>query len=623
MRGSVIRLWLAALCLSVLTASALAQNVAKGERQYEKDRLFSDTLIGGKYYKKNFQKSERLYDTLYRSKSGFTRFLASLLITSPRNASDAAEAMPMLDVGRHYYARFEGKKILSINILQANIFTRDSNEKLDGFARFVDGLHVMTKEREIRQNLLFKTGDTINPYTMSINEELLRSLPFLATAYIVVLDSPIDPNGVIVNIFARDSWTISADGRWGGDHYVSLFDRNFLGWGSELLFRYFFGIGDQRPGFEARYSINNFLGTFADVEFRAGVGSTNNVLKMTANRRFILPSDHIWGFTVGQEQRNEGIVTFDSTMAVSRFDAGAWYGYSWNLDPKQGTTIYFMLDGEYTKFFKRPPVLYNVNPFYYNRTRALMSVGVSRQNFFQGNMIYGYGRTEDISFGYKFEAVGGIEWSEVLGRRYYVGGIAAWGDLLGSSYLNVGVTAGTFFSQQGLPEQGAINANVNFFSPLIKIGSWQVRQFLYSSATWGLNRMWGEREQIAYNTYARVRGMGAAMQNFGSNRFTFGGETVLFTPLFLYHFRFAFFLWGDIGFLGLDPDIFKGDIASSIGIGVRIKNERLIFNNIQLRLGFSIRRPPHMGFEMFSITNEEEWRLNTFRPEVPQIVSYD
>lgn len=600
----------------------MAQNVTMGERQFEKDRLFSDTLVGGKQYQKNYTKSEKLYDTLYRSRSGFTRFIASLLITSPRNASDAGEAIPILDVGRHYYARFEGKKIASINILQANIFSKDPGEKLDGFARFVDAVHVRTGEKQIRQNLLFKTGDTINPYTMSMNEELLRSLPFLSTAYIVLLDSPDDPNGVTVNIFARDNWTISGDFRWGGDHYISAFDRNFLGSGSELLFRYYFGIGDQRPGFEAMYNINNLWGTFADVELRAGVGATNNVLKITANRRFILPSDHIWGFTAGHEQRNEGITTFDSTMAVSRLDFGAWYGYSLNLDPKQGTTLYFMMTGNHVEFLKRPAVRYNVNPFYYNRTTALASIGVSRQNFFQGNMIYGYGRTEDISFGYKFEVVGGAEWSEYFGRRYYVGGIASWGDLLGSNYLNINLTGGTFFNQSGLPEQGAINAQINYFSPLITAGSWYVRQFLYSSATWGLNRLWGEREQISYNHYARVRGMGAAMQNQGGNRFTFGGETVLFTPIFLYHFRFAFFIWGDVGLLGFDPNILKGDIASSVGIGVRIKNERLIFNNIQLRLGFSIRRPEHMGFEMFSANNEEEWRLNPYRPEVPQIVPY-
>lgn len=624
MKNHPLRLWLVALCLSILTMGAIAQNVTRGEREFKKDRLFSDTLIGGKNYKRNFKKSERLYDTLHRSRSGFTRFIAGLLITSPRNTSDAAEAMPWLDVGRHYYSRFEGKKILNVSILQANIFTRDSAEKSTGFGRVIDGIHLMTNERQIRQNLLFKIGDTINPYTMSINEELLRSLPFLATAYIVVFDSPTDPNGVNISIFARDNWSISGDFRWGSDYYISLLDRNFLGSGSELLLRYYFERGDQRPGFEAQYNINNFFGTFADVQLRAGVGATNNVLKVTANRRFILPSDHIWGFTAGHEQRNEGYTVFDSTLAVSRADFGAWYGYSWNLDPKQGTTLYFMLHGAHTQFFKRPQVYADINPFYHNRSTALASIGVSRQNFFQGNMIYGYGRTEDISFGYKAEIVGGIEWGERSGRRFYVGGSASWGDLLGSSYLNASITAGTFFNQaSGLPEQGAINMRLNFFSPLFNIGSWHVRQFLYSSGTWGLNRLWGEREQIAYNSYARVRGMGASMANFGSNRLTLGGETVLFTPIFLYHFRFAFYVWGDIGILSFDPNVFKGEIASAVGIGVRIKNERLIFNNIQLRLGFSLRRPEHMGYEMFSVSDEEVWRLNPYRPEVPQIVPYD
>ncbi len=619
------RKWLTFIVLIIIAMNtvAVSQNVNKGQRQFEKDRLFSDTLTGGRDYQTKLDKSNQAYDSIYRSKSWFVRTLASLLVTSPVNANDASEVIPELGVGRHYYARFAGKRIASINLLQANVFERDSSEQTDGFAKFIDKLHVRTNERQIRQNILFKVGQKVDPYTMSINEELLRSLPFVATAYMVLLDSPDNPDAVSVNIFVRDNWTISGDFAWFWAHYISAFDRNFLGTGNELLLRYYFPVGSQANGAEIQYNINNLWGTFADVSLQAGVGYTNNKLKIQASRRFILPSDHIWGFVAGYEQENVGITSFDTTMLVNRLDLAAWYGYSWCLDRDQGTTLYLTAGVDNAKFNKRPHVWNNINPFYYNRLRTLAAFGVSRQNFFQGNMIYGYGRTEDVPFGYKFEAVGGLEWSEFFGRRYYLGGTFAWGDLIGSSYLNTRVSIGSFINQQGYFEQGVINASINYFTPLFKMGKSYVRQFFYSTATWGLNRFWGEREQITYNSIARVRGMGSAMQNFGSNRFTFGGETVFFSPIFLYHFRFAFYLWGDIGFLGYNTNVFKGDIASAVGIGVRIKNERLIFNNVQLRLGFSLRRPDHMNFEMFSISNEYELRLDTFRPEVPRIVNYE
>lgn len=593
-----------------------------GERKAVKDKLFSDTLITSKGYKKQLEKSTKLYDSMYRSKSWFGRTLSSLLITSPQNSSDNTEPTPVLEVGRHYFQKYAGKKIVAINIVQANVFSRDTAAKLSWVEKTLDKLHVLTHKKEIEQNLLFKVGDSIVPYTMAINEELLRSLPYIATSYIVV--SPVASNAdeVVVNIFARDNWTISGDLAWGSNSWVSAFDRNFLGSGNQLLLRYYFKRGNQNHGFEAQYNINNIWGTFANVNLKAGVGYTNNGLSIVASRPFLLPSDHIWGFKAGYEQSNQGIRTMDTTMLINNMDFGAWYGYSLNIDKRLGTSFYAVLSGEYTEFIKRPFVLPNINPFYYNRTTALMSVGFSRQNYFQGNMIYGYGRTEDIPFGYKFELIGGIQWSEVLGRRYYAGASAVWGDLLGSSFLNLKAQAGSFFNENGTPQQSVINLELNYFTPLFRLGSIYLRQFFFSSATWGLHRMWGEREQIGYNSIAKVRGMGNTREQLGYNRFTAGFETVFFTPIFLYHFRFAFFAWGDVGILGYDPNIFQGSISSAVGIGVRIKNERLIFNNIQLRLGFSIIHPDGVTFSPFSISNEQELRLDSYRPAVPQIIPY-
>lgn len=603
--------------------NAKAQNsVAKGERSFEKDRLFSDSIFGSKKYNEQLQNSKQFYDSIYHSKSKFVQLLAPLLITSPSNTPEAELALPTLEVGRHYYSRFENQEISKISIIQANVFQRIEEDELNGMAKFLDKVHILTKERQIKQNLLFKVGDKIDPYKMSINEELLRSLPFVANAYIIVQEDPESPDDVVVKVFVRDKWTISADASWFGDYDLSIFDKNFLGSGNELVLKYYFPMEEQANGFEIQYNINNAFGTFADLNLEAGVGYTNNKLKATASRKFILPSDHIWGFTAGYEQYNEGISTLDSIMLINKSEYGLWYGYSWCVDPNQGTTIYATTGITNITYNQRPPVWSKINPFYHNHTTALVNIGISRQNFFQGNMIYGYGRTEDIPFGYKFEVTGGVQWGEFSGRRAYIGGEASWGDLIGSSYLNAKIAYGSFIDENGYAEQGVINSYVNYFSPLINAGAFYIRQFLYGNATWGLNRLWGEREQISYNSDSRVRGMWGTLSNNGSNRLTLGGETVFFTPLFIYNFRFAFYFWGDIGFLGYDPDIFKNDIASSIGIGVRIKNERLIFNNIQIRLGFSLRRPDGMGFETLSISDEKELRIENYRPETPSVIDY-
>ena len=92
--------------------------------------------------------------------------------------------------------------------------------------------------------------------------------------------------------------------------------------------------------------------------------------------------------------------------------------------------------------------------------------------------------------------------------------------------------------------------------------------------------------------------------------------------MFLYHFRFAYFLFGDVGWLGYDNNLFRNRFTGAIGLGVRIKNERLIFNNVQLRLGYAFNRPPEVGYSYFSISNERDFQEFDFVPGAPKTVEY-
>lgn len=148
------------------------------ERRSVKNRIFSDTLLVNKRYDSLQRRSTQFYDTLHRGKSKFGRFMASLLFTSsPHNASDDAPPMNSFELSRHYFNNFEGLTVDHIEIVQANVFTRSPGEEVDEFGRFIDKLHVQTRQGVIRRNLLFSVGDTISPYTMSVNEQLLRNLP--------------------------------------------------------------------------------------------------------------------------------------------------------------------------------------------------------------------------------------------------------------------------------------------------------------------------------------------------------------------------------------------------------------------------------------------------------------
>lgn len=592
------------------------------------DQMHSDTMVVPINYRERNEKSDAFYDTLRyrRYKNPLTRFLFRSLIRS-RNTSD--EGAPILDFkhNRDYFEHYAGKRIAAVHITQANVFSpRDSTEKVGWVQRLIDKMHIRTKREQLVQNLLFKAGDTINPYVMGINEELLRSLPNFSTAYFVVMPVPHDSSSVTVDVFARDNWSISADARFGSvENELSLFDRNFLGTGDELKLIFTSEKGMKDIGTEVDYTARNLLGHFTDATIKMGVGSNSNIGGFSVEHPFILPSDWAFGFHVERAYKREELILTDTSYYVNRFKVDGWIGKSWCLDWHDGTSLYLTASLGKEQYSNRPPVSETLNPYYHNSTLLLFSFGCVRRNYFQGNMIYGYGRTEDIPYGFRVELVGGRQWEEKLGRRDYWGFRGYWGNLLGDHYLEVGAALGSFFTADYKKlQQSVLIGQIKYFTPLLRVRTSYIRQFGALSATMGFNRLEGEREALRYENRQGmgIRGLSTDSWLSGYNRLTLSSETVLFTPLFLYHFRFAFFLFGDAGWMGYNNNVFRNRFTGAIGAGVRIKNERLIFNNIQLRLGYAFNRPPEVGYSYFTISNEQDFPDANLAPGQPRIVPY-
>lgn len=593
---------------------------AQNTRKSVKHQLLSDTVNANDLM---VAKSDAFYDTLQQReyKSWISRTLARLLIAG-RNSDDSAIPNEELEKSQTYFEQYAGLTISAINIVQANVFEQNDLKKEKWIDRFVNSLHVLTNERQLRQNVLFKVGNKINPYELAINEKLIRNLPYISTAFFIISEDPNHPNQVIVNIFARDNWTISANASVGSTPWLDVYDKNFIGTGNQLALRYYPHYGNQGHGFESTYSIDNLWGTFANVDISLGVGSTNNKAMVYASRPFILPSDHIFGIKVGYEQVNRSMTTFDTIMLINRLDYGFWYGYSFNLDSQKGTNSFVTMGADMAKFHKRPKTAEMLNPLYHDRITALVSFGVAQQNFFQGNMIYGYGRTEDIPYGFKFDATFGLQWSEYYPRRYYLAGSAAWGNITKTGYYNVVLGASTFIDDNRKSTQSQADIKLRYFSPLFRAGNHYLRQFVNISSMWGFGRFIGEKEMISYHDVSSVRGVATEIRSKGYNRFVVNSELVWFTPIFLYHFRFAFNTWGDVGWLGYKKDVFANPLSSALGLGVRIKNERLIFNSISIRFGYALRLPSDARFNPFQITNEQTLNIQGFEPKAPMIREY-
>ncbi|MFI3295535.1 MAG: hypothetical protein R3Y19_05900, partial [Rikenellaceae bacterium] len=589
-------------------------------REVVKREIFSDTL-DVKRYKESETKSNELYDNVLNNKSKFVEWLGGLLISSDSSVDDPSQ-VPITEYSETYFAQFQGSTIANIYIVGANIFGQTDGDDLSWGERTLNKLHIQTKNKVIQKNLMFEVGDTINSYLFSINEQYLRAKDYLSTAFFLIEPNPLNTGDMDVYVFVRDNWSISAAGGLGGAPYLDVFDRNIAGTGNMLLLRYYGNGADQRIGGEVDYVVNNLWGTFADATLRLGAGATNNALEFEINKGFILPSDHLWGIHTGYNKKNVGLPILDTTMSIADENWGAYYGYSFELNNSRNVSLYGMVSFDYQAYGQTPVVTPKINPYYANRITAMMSLGVSRQEYFQGNLIYGYGRIEDIPYGFKVEFTAGWEQNYQLGLRWYAGATARYGNYTKMGYFDIGVRGGTYINFDGTLSQGVFDTYFNYFSPLFDLKSLYIRQFFYARYTRGFNRLYGERELLYYSNPG-INGLSTPLDAMGTNRLTISGETVFFTPIFLYHFRFALFGWGDCGWLGDNVNIFDNQFSATAGVGVRVKNERLIFNNIELRLGFLIKASPNAHFNWLQLTNERTFSTTPYTPDRPEAIIFE
>lgn len=136
---------------------------------------------------------------------------------------------------------YEGYRIEKIYVIRRQIFdtTIPSENKLA--YRAINNLHISTKERAIRQQLLFKAGDLFHPKLAEETERSLRRILRLRDVH--VRPVPVGKGKVDVVVEAQDTWTtepfIGISGSGEETKYtVGIRERNLGGYGKEVGFIY-------------------------------------------------------------------------------------------------------------------------------------------------------------------------------------------------------------------------------------------------------------------------------------------------------------------------------------------------------------------------------------------------
>lgn len=555
------------------------------------------------------------------SKKLITRRLYDFVIIShePESTKEitGSSDIPFID--------FKGLKIRKIEIRRLNVF--GSNISVPDFnepnktEKLLNRTHINTNEIIIRRNLLFHEGDTISPLNLSDNERYLRELPYIDDARIIVV--PVSGSEADIIVITKDIYSLGARASLNGldKGSLSLFEKNVFGMGHE------FGIEipwdskfTDSPGFGVKYNINNISRSFANLEFYYYDGLGKKTFGFDLSRKLISASTKYAGsISIREMFTSDDLDSLPEPAPVKYNLQDYWLLRSFLLDA--GKVSRLILGARYTNnnVFSHPFIL----PESYHQLQQykifLGSLSWSVQKFYKASLVYGYGRTEDIPHGGLMNLTVGKEISEFKERYYAALSGSTGGSARGLGYVYGSAGLGTFINE-GHPEQGIFSFRANFISNLSYLGRYRIRNFVSADYTRGFDRY--SDEGLVFN---RENGFSGFRNDSTKNnqRLSVSFESVFFSPVNFYGFRFAFFGFADAGFLfGTNEFVGSGDILSAIGLGIRIRNNNLIFNTFQIRFGFFPNLPEYSRTSSLLISGQQLLRPYNFEPGQPSVIPF-
>jgi hypothetical protein len=571
-------------------------------------------------------KNSTFYDSLKikASKSLLTKKLFDFVIVK----HDTTDKKLIKGTSDETYISHSGKKIRHIEIQRLNVFGANINDPASSKPKEVENIlnktHFNTNENIIRKNLLMAEGDTISPLTLSDNERILRELSFIDDARIIVV--PVSDEEADLVVLTKDVYSLGASYTYRGLNRgnVSVFERNIFGIGHEVGFDIPFDTKiSANPGFGVHYLVSNMWKSFINLNlfFADGLGKTNYGFSL--NRKLISSTTkYAGGISVMQMNTTEDLDTLPVPQQLKYNLQDYWLSRSFLINKDKVSRIILGIRYTNNNVFDRPYILpdsyYNIQKYRIYLASAAFSV----QKYYKTNLIYSYGRTEDIPYGGLVRITVGSEYNEFnqFKVRKYIGGEIALGKSingLGYFYTSAGVAS---FLNGQQPRQGLFSLNMNYFSNLLTVGRSRVRNFIYLDYKRGFDR--NTDEFLGFkkgNGFSGFRNDSVS----GTQRLSVSLESVLFSPVNFIGFRFAFFGFTDFSFLsGSNEVIGNGYSLTSLGVGIRIRNDNMIFNTLQIRFSFYPNPPYYSAINHVVVSGEQLLKPNNFDSGPPSIIQF-
>ncbi|GAB3198067.1 hypothetical protein ABID22_000658 [Pontibacter aydingkolensis] len=533
------------------------------------------------------------------------------------------------------YEKHNYKIVRRLDIVTLDAFGYSINDSTrvprNFFEKAGNTLHVKTSRGLVRNQLLFRRNQPLEPLSLVESERLLRQTDYILDARIVVNELTTTDDSVDVFVITKDVFSLGGSGSYSpssGRGKISLRELNFLGRGHQVRGTYRFNMDRPRP-WEASgaYSIESIGRTYVGADL---VYTNENYYKEKSaylQRDFFSTTTKYAGAVGYADIEEKLLLPPVPEDTIPRFGdlkynrTDVWLGRSFKFksyhlgyEPRGRLIVGLrMIDTDYSQI---------PTDNFQNNILMLASVGYSVRKYYKDRYLFGFGRTEDIPAGTLVSFTTGYEKGDVMERRYFAASTSYARYRTETGYFYGSATWGSFLRDDRW-EQGVLELETLYFTPLKEWGNWKLRHYVQGRATFGINR--NPEELLAINNESGLRGFRSDLLR-GSRRVTLNYEANLYTPLSLLGFRLAAVAFTDIAWLstGNKSSPFKNTPYRGYGIGVRFRNEYLSFSTIQLLISYYPKMHPNEDFDNFRILESSRpyYDFTDFRFTRPGVANF-
>lgn len=524
----------------------------------------------------------------------------------------------------------EGKTIKAIYIKvldPLNTTIRKSADTTKIFlGDFGNQIHLRTRKWIIRQNLLFSENDTVDPFEIAETERLLRKNRYIYDARIKIFPYNTSPDSVYINVVVQDVWSIRPGFSYNTSKdrgYFYIRDINFLGLGGEIYGeikkdeRY-----EKGWEWEASYANSGFYKDYLTAYLYRDVELESRSKGFGGNRDFLSPLlSWIGGANFHWKEENVRFIQngrFSEKQKIEYNQQDFWLGYSVSRrEFKQAKDQAVLFAGRVTRTKFTQQVIADTANYLQDDYLYLGSIGYSNRKYIKRKYVYSFGSTEDVPVGRLSTVNFGFQNREEADRAYlgFKTDYAYYNKTFG--YLSYGLRVGAF-RKINRWENGILDVNLFYFSKLLNYKYIKSRHFLSTRFSYSHNPFLAS-QLLDINNQNGLRGVDDDDLN-GNKRWTLNYEANLHIPITFFGFRFALIGFADFALIAPESKrLSDSKVYQGYGIGIKIKNEHLVFDAIQLNFGIY---PNFQEDYQFFVQDDAHFSFYKFRVFRPNILTF-